>query len=265
MNEDSVDAVNAIPVRLSLSKHENGFFESPFHCRLYVACRMKTKYLLVCTLGLLFALSPFAIFSNSQAAENERVVDEKVKTFLYRMRNRWRDLNVPEADGKILYDIVVQNKYKKALEVGTSTGHSAIWIAWALSKTGGKLITIEIDEGRYRQALAHFKEARLSNYIDARLADAHSLVNELPGPFDFVFIDADKDWYTNYARALIPKLESGGCITAHNVEAPGPKGRGRDRMRGTDEYYRYMKSLPDFETSIHPQSRAGVAVSCKKN
>ncbi len=225
---------------------------------------MAKKYLVVGILGVLSALFVFAIPCNSQAPENERVIDVKVKTFLERMRNRWRDLNVPEADGKILYEIIIQNKYKKALEVGTSTGHSAIWIAWALSKTGGKLITIEIDDGRHRQALANFNEAGLSKYIDARLADAHRLVNELPRSFDFVFIDADKDWYTNYAKALIPKLESGGCITAHNVEEPGPGDRGRYRLRGTDEYYRYMKSLPDFETSIHPQSRAGVAVSCKK-
>jgi len=226
--------------------------------------RMVKKYPRVGILGFLAALFVFTLPCYLQAAEKDRAVDEKVKKFLDKMRNRWQDLNVPEADGKILYEIIVQNKYKKAVEVGTSTGHSAIWIAWALSKTGGKLITIEIDEGRYRQALANFKEAGLSEYIDARLTDAHRLVNELPGPFDFVFIDADKDWYTNYAKALIPKVERGGCITAHNVEEPRAAYRGRYRLSGTDEYYQYMKSLPEFETSIHPQSRAGVAVSCKK-
>ena len=226
--------------------------------------RMVKKYFSAAILGFLAALSVFAIPCYLQAAEKERISDAKVKQFLDKMRNRWRDLNVPETDGKILHEIIVQNKYKKALEVGTSTGHSGIWIAWALSKTGGKLITIEIDEGRYRQALVNFKEAGLSEYIDARLADAHRLVNELPGPFDFVFIDADKDWYTNYAKALIPKVEPGGCITAHNVEEPRSGYRGRYRLSGTDEYYQYMKSLPEFETSIHPQSRAGVAISCKK-
>ena len=209
-------------------------------------------------LGLLIALLAFTIPCYSQDAEKERLIDQKVRKFLDKMKNRWMDLNVPEEDGKILYEIILQNKYKRALEIGTSTGHSAIWIAWALSKTGGKLITIEIDKGRYRQALTNFKEAGLSEYIDARLADAHGLVNELPGPFDFVFIDADKDWYTNYAKALIPKVEPGGCITAHNVE------EGRFGMRGTREYFEYMKSLPEFETSIHPKSSAGMAISYKK-
>lgn len=227
-------------------------------------CHMVKKYSRAAILALLAALYVFAMPSYSQAAEKERAIDEKVKKFLDKMRNRWRDLNVPEADGKILHEIILRNKYKKALEVGTSTGHSAIWIAWALSKTGGKLITIEIDEGRYRRALANFKEAGLSEYIDTQLADAHQLVNQLAGPFDFVFIDADKDWYTNYAKALIPKVERGGCITAHNVEEPRPGYRGRYRLSGTDEYYQYMKSLPEFETSIHPRSIAGIAISCKK-
>jgi predicted O-methyltransferase YrrM len=216
------------------------------------------KYLCLSLVGLLVVLLGSTKPCSSQVLEKERFIDEKVKEFLDKMRNRWRDLNVPQEDGKILYDIIIQNRYKKALEVGTSTGHSATWIAWALSKTGGKLITIEIDEGRYRQALANFKEAGLSKYIDARLADAHELVNQLQGPFDFVFIDADKEWYTNYAKALVPKLEPGGCMTAHNVE------EGQFGMRGTHEYYEYMKSLTELETSIHPRSRAGIAISYKK-
>ena len=213
--------------------------------------------------GLLVVLLGSTMPCYSQGAGKGRLIDQTVKKFLDKMRNRWREFNVPEEDGKILYEIIIQNKYKRALELGTSTGHSTIWIAWALSKTGGKLITIEIDEGRYTRALVNFKEAGLSDYIDARLADAHQLVNELPGFFDFIFIDADKDWYTKYAEALIPKLEPGGCLTAHNVEEPGSVHRG-GYWAGTEEYYKYMKGLPEFETRIHPQSRAGIAISYKK-
>jgi caffeoyl-CoA O-methyltransferase len=196
-------------------------------------------------------------------AKNQSALDERVEKFLAKMKNRWHDLNVPEEDGKILYDLVVKNGYKKALEVGTSTGHSAIWIAWALAKTGGKLITVEIDESVHRKALANFREAGLNEYIDARLADAHELVQELPGPFDFVFIDADKEYYPNYARVLAPKIAPGGCLTAHNVHDPGPLPRGHYES-GTAEFFRYMKSLPEFQTYIHPQSRRGVAVSYKQ-
>jgi predicted O-methyltransferase YrrM len=177
------------------------------------------------------------------------------------MGYRWRDMNVPEKDGELLYDIVLENKYTNALEIGTSTGRSAIYIAWALSKTGGKLITIEIDAGRYEEALANFREAGLSDYIEARLADAHELVPELAGPFDFVFIDADKEWYENYAKAVIPKLKAGGCLSAHNVyERRG----GWGGYGGTGDFFEYMKSLPQFETGILTESHGGLSVSYKK-
>lgn len=224
---------------------------------------MRKKVFQIGIAGFLGIFLVLAFCGHLQAAEQERTADEKVKRFLVKMKSRWRDLNVPEEDGRILYEIVAKNRYKKALEVGTSTGHSAVWIAWALSKTGGKLITIEIDEERHRQALANFREAGLSEYIDARLADAHRLVKELPGAFDFIFIDADKEYYPDYAKALAPKIEPGGCLAAHNVEDPGAAPRG-GYIGGTAEYYRYMKSLAEFETRIHPQSRYGIAVSYKK-
>jgi predicted O-methyltransferase YrrM len=150
-----------------------------------------------------------------------------------------------------LYDIIVENGYKKAVEIGTSTGHSGIWIAWALSKTGGKLITIEIDEHRYREALANFAEAGVAEYVDARLADAHKLVPQLSGPIDFVFSDADKDWYINYFKALDTKLLVGGCFTAHNVGTYG----GRD-------YYEYVSKLPNYKTTVDKRG-GGMAISYK--
>ncbi len=190
--------------------------------------------------------------------EGNHNIDDRVKNFLENQRGKWRDLNVLTADGKILYDLIIKNGYKKAVEVGTSTGHSAIWIAWALSKTGGKLITIEINEIRYQKALENFKNAGLSKYIDARLADAHDLVPELEGPIDFVFIDADKEWYTNYLKLLLPKLKIGGCFTAHNVLNLG-------YMRGIEEFLDYLKSLPNLETTINRASSSGISISYKKS
>jgi caffeoyl-CoA O-methyltransferase len=210
---------------------------------------------------ILFLTLSFPIMSAfPQSKETGKEIDERVQAFLDRTGGRWYDMNVPEIDGEILYRLVIENGYRKALEIGTSTGRSGIYIAWALSKTGGKLTTIEIDEARHREAVANFKEAGLSEYIDARLADAHELVPELPGPFDFVFIDADKGWYANYARAVIPKLEPGGCIAAHNVYERG----GRGGYGGSGSYYDYMKSLPGFSSRILSESRAGISVSFKE-
>jgi predicted O-methyltransferase YrrM len=187
--------------------------------------------------------------------QDNKALDEQVRMFLENRKGRWHDWNVPYSDGKILYDLVFKNNYKNAIEIGTSTGLSAIWIAWALSKTGGKLITIEIDEGRHKKAIANFEEAGLSEYIDARLADAHELVEELKGPFDFVFSDADKNWYKNYFIALAPKLEVGGCFTAHNATNIGSE--------GIREFIDHVKGLPNFKTTIDTTSRAGISISYK--
>jgi caffeoyl-CoA O-methyltransferase len=215
-----------------------------------------TLLLSVCVLLLLPAISP-VLFSE---AEEDQSLDERVRSFLDSHRNSWRDMNVSETDGRVLYDLIIKNNYKRALEIGTSTGHSGIWIAWALSKIGGKLITVEIDEWRHNQAVANFKEAGLSDYIDARLADAHELVPKLKGPFDFVFCDADKGWYKNYLIAVLPKLEVGGCFTAHNVS--GRRGR---RQYGIGAFVDYLESLPYMETTYDQSSWSGISISYKKS
>ncbi|MDH3477732.1 MAG: class I SAM-dependent methyltransferase, partial [Gemmatimonadota bacterium] len=182
----------------------------------------------------------------------------QVRAFLDANRRQWRDMNVSEVDGQKLFDLVVENGYTTALELGTSTGHSAIWIAWAMSKTGGTLITLEIDERRYNQALENFEAAGLSRYIDARLADAHELVYEIKGPFDFIFVDADKDWYPRYFEALLPKLTVGGCFTAHNVSD-----RGRRGMRGMAGFVEALESTPNLETEFF-RAGGGLSVSYKR-
>jgi predicted O-methyltransferase YrrM len=189
----------------------------------------------------------------AEVPQNRDGIDARVTKFLGDHRYGWRDMNVPEADGRALYDVVLSNGCTRALEIGTSTGHSGIWIAWALSKTGGRLITIDIDAGRHREAVGNFEAAGVAPFVDARLADAHELVPRLDGPFDFVFVDADKDWYTNYAKAVIPKLTVGGFLTAHNVSP-----RGGWRRMGAD-YYDYVTGLPFMETTF----KAGVMVSRK--
>jgi caffeoyl-CoA O-methyltransferase len=214
---------------------------------------MKMKF----TVIALVILLPMVKFeSAAQSTGENKNLDEKVKKFLSQHSGQWYDMNIPNSDGQLLYDIIVKNNYKSVLEIGTSTGHSGIWIAWALSKTGGKLITIDIDESRHNTALKNFRDAGVADYIDARLADAHTLVKQLQGPFDFVFSDADKEWYKNYFLDVDPKLKVGGCFTAHNINGRGGYG-------GTGEFYQYIKSLKNFETTLN-SSGGGVSVSYKK-
>ena len=184
-------------------------------------------------------------------------LDKRVQTFLDRHRGTWRDLNVPDADGRVLHNLILKGGYTRALEIGTSTGHSGVWMAWALAKTGGRLTTIEIDSRRHQTALANFKEAGLATYIDARLGDAHELVPALAGPFDFVFSDADKDWYKNYLIAVWPKVAAGGCFTAHNVS-------GLFLGAGIREFLAHLKTLPNGDTTIDKSSSEGISITYKR-
>lgn len=189
---------------------------------------------------------------------DQDALDARVKRFLGERAGRWRDLNVPPQDGQLLHDIIVKHGYTRALEIGTSTGHSGVWIAWALSKTGGKLITVELDEARHREALANFEAAGLSAFIDARLGDAHAIVPALDGPFDFVFSDADKDWYPNYFKAVFPKLVVGGCYTTHNISSNGRRG-----AAGSREYLAFLATVPNGETTVDDRG-AGLAITYKR-
>ena len=188
-------------------------------------------------------------------------LDARVQAFLEKHRQSWRDLNVPFEDGKILYDLIVDRKFTRAFEIGTSTGHSTIWIAWALSKTGGKLTTVEIDRARQEQAKANVAAAGLSEYVEFILGDAHEVVPAAKGRFDFVFSDADKDWYVRYFDAMYPKLTNNACFTAHNVEE-----RRFGMTRGwVKEYLDRVRKAQDMDTFIHPEGLRGVAITCKKS
>jgi caffeoyl-CoA O-methyltransferase len=206
---------------------------------------MKTQAIIL-TFILFSVFKVFAQTSNS-------ALDAKVEKFLKDHKRDWHDLNVPYEDGQTLHDIIVKNKYTSALEIGTSTGHSTIWLAWAMSKTGGKVTTIEINESRHQQALKNLAEAGLSDYVDARLGNAHDLVKQLPGPFDFAFSDADKDWYKQYFVEVDTKLKVGGCFTTHNVT---------DGL-ADDDFLNFVKSHSRYKTTIDRSSRAGIMISYK--
>lgn len=208
------------------------------------------KPILICFLFFgLIAGSP------AQNTKDQQALDERVQKFLDENRQKWRSLNVPYEDGEVLHNLIIKNNYQSALEIGTSTGHSTIWIAWALSKTGGKLITMEINEKSQQEAIENLEAVGLSEYVDFRLGDAHAMVKELEGPLDFVFSDADKDWYVQYFKDIDPILVKGGCFTAHNV---------LQNMSGIGEYMEFIKNNKDYETTVDRSSSSGITISYKK-
>ncbi len=126
--------------------------------------------------------------------------------------------SVPRKDGEFLHFLVKATRAKNVLEVGTSQGFSAIWMGLALEETGGRMTTIEIDPARYNLARRHVSEAQLSQRVTLIRGDAHAEVAKLDGPFDFVFLDADKEGQVDYFNKLYPgKLVPGGILAVHNA------------------------------------------------
>lgn len=102
------------------------------------------------------------------------------------------------------------------LEIGTYTGYSAICLARGLKK-GGKLITLDINDELETMVRGFFAESGLTDQIDYRLGNALEIIPTLPGPFDLVFIDADKFNNATYFDLIIDKVRPGGFILADNV------------------------------------------------
>ncbi len=165
------------------------------------------------------------------------------------------DMNVPCRDGRFLYDFIIQHDYKRGLEIGTFTGYSALWMGLALQKTGGKLITIEMDKGYGQVAQQNFQKAGLEDVIDSRINNAFEEIPKIEGKFDFIFIDAWKPDYVKFLRLLEDRILPGGAIIAHNVT---------NYARDMQEFLDVIRNDPSLVTTFHEISTEGFSVSLKR-
>lgn len=194
-------------------------------------------------LGLATVASPLFTLA-SGAEEGLRPVKRDpaaLKRLLDSMDSRgYRHLSVPRKDGEFLNLMVKATRARSVLEVGTSQGYSAIWIGLGLEETGGKLATIEIDAERHELARKNVSEAGLSQRVSLIKGDAHAEVPKLEGPFDFVFLDADKEGQMDYFKKLYPrKISPGAIIAVHNAISQA------NWMR---DYLDMIRKHPDFDT-----------------
>jgi caffeoyl-CoA O-methyltransferase len=181
--------------------------------------------------------------------------DEEIQRHLQWMRrNQTGMMNIAPEEGKHLHDLLVRMNAKRVLEVGTSNGYSGIWLAMALRKTGGKLITIEIDERRGNLAAENFSKTGLETFIDFRRGDALKVIPALSGPFDLVFIDAWKPDYKKYLDLTYPMLRAGGVVAAHNVVS---------HAADMKDFLDAIHDSERFKTEIVKAGPSGLSVSTK--
>jgi caffeoyl-CoA O-methyltransferase len=118
--------------------------------------------------------------------------------------------------GRLLRFLVAMVAPRLVVEIGTFSGYSALAMAGGLPPEG-RIVTCEISPDRARFAQEYFDRSPFADRIDLRVGPALETVAALDGPFDFVFIDADKEGYTGYYEAVVPKLSPRGVIAVDNT------------------------------------------------
>jgi caffeoyl-CoA O-methyltransferase len=127
---------------------------------------------------------------------------------------------VGDVEGRFLEFLVQLIGAKLVLELGTFTGYSSLCMARGLPE-GGRVITCDVNSETTAIARRYAEEAGLADRIEYRLGPGVETISQLDGPFDLVFIDADKPGYHDYYEAVLPKLAAGGLIVADNALRDG--------------------------------------------
>jgi caffeoyl-CoA O-methyltransferase len=121
-----------------------------------------------------------------------------------------------EVEGRLLEFLVFLARPRLVLEIGTYSGYSALSMAGALPRDG-RIVTCELSDERADVAERHIAAAGLADRIEVRRGPALETIAALAGPFDLVFVDADKTGYLEYYEAVLPKLSDDGLIVVDNV------------------------------------------------
>ena len=168
--------------------------------------------------------------------------------------------------GRVLSMISKLVNPKNILEIGTYTGYSALCLAEGMQKSG-ELHTIDINEELFDFQRKYFDKSEYGNQIHQHLGNALEIIPKLNMTFDLIFIDADKENYSNYFNAIIDKLNSGGVILSDNVLWSGKvieKVDAKDiDTKGVLAFNALLKNDPRVETVILP-IRDGLSISRKK-
>lgn len=163
-------------------------------------------------------------------------------------------IHVSAEQGAILQLLVRLLGAQRVLEVGTLGGYSGIWLARGLAP-GGRLVTIEGDERHAAVARAAFERAGVADRVELLCGEARDTMAALEGPFDAIFLDADKAPLPEYLDLSVGLLRVGGLLLCDNTFMDGriadPEADGSD-LRGMREFNRRMAEDRRFATAVIP-------------
>jgi predicted O-methyltransferase YrrM len=152
-------------------------------------------------------------------------------------------LNLEPASAELLSILVRASGVTRTLEVGTSNAYSTIWLAWSLAPSGGKLISIDRNPDKHALARENLRRAGMLERVELRTGNAAEIVQQLDGPFDLVFLDADRRMFPEILQIALPKLAPKALVIADNVLS---------HPEEIAEYLKLMSSLAEFQHAIVP-------------
>ena len=163
-------------------------------------------------------------------------------------------LAVSEEDGRFLRVLVAARGAKSVLEIGGASGYSAIWLGLGARESGGRVVTIEYDPQRAREAAANVNTAGLGDVVRVLRGDAFTEIPKLEGTFDVIFLDAWKRDYKRFFDLVYPRMAPGSVLVAHNV---------RNKADEMKPFLETIHGHPGLFTTIVSPSGEGMSVSYK--
>jgi predicted O-methyltransferase YrrM len=182
-------------------------------------------------------------------------MDDRLRKLLQEIEERGREndarvcerprmmLNLEPASAQLLSILVRASGVTRAVEIGTSNAYSTIWLAWALAPAGGRIISIDRNPDKHALAQENLRRAELLDRVELRTGDATEIVRQLAGPFDLVFLDADRRNFPEQFQILLPKLADKVLVIADNVLS---------HPEEIAEYLKLIQSRSDFQHTTVP-------------
>lgn len=215
------------------------------------------RYVLSCVVVTFFILSTVGSGAQGRPDTLPAGVDPAIGKLLASIRAADKgQLAVSEEDGRFLRVLIGATKARQVLEIGAASGYSAIWMGLGLRETGGKLVTIEYDPVRAREAAANVQKAGLSDIVRVIEGDAFKEVPKVAGTFDLVFLDAWKPDYKKFFDMVFPRVNAGGLFLAHNVI---------NKKNDMPDFLKAIETHPQAWTTIVSPGFEGISMTYKKH
>jgi predicted O-methyltransferase YrrM len=182
--------------------------------------------------------------------ERVRRTIEEVEAFLRTVDD---GMALPREAAEFVHALVLATGARRSVEIGTSYGYSGLWIAWALARRGGTLITIDLLERKTEAARANLADAGLLDFVEMRTGRALDILGGIDGPIDFVLNDADKENCIRYVELVADRLSEGAVVLTDNTTTHAEQ---------LAPFLAWIHGRPDFRTAVLPVGN-GMAMSVR--